>query len=78
MPLDTGDRRQGGDQAHRQDHRQQGAFAVRHAGQVLETGRHLQGADAQIGHQPEKGDEDAEAIHRVAAAPFTQRSPRIG
>ncbi len=68
--LDTGDRRQGGDQAHRQDHRQQGAFAVRHAGQVLETGRHLQGADAQVGHQPEKGDEDAEAIHRVARGAF--------
>ncbi len=43
---------------------------MRHAGQVLETGRHLQGADAQVGHQPEKGDEDAEAIHRMARGAF--------
>ncbi|MCY1291010.1 hypothetical protein D9M70_401810 [compost metagenome] len=37
-----------------------------HAGQVFQPGRHLQRADPQVGDQPEQGDEDAEAVHRMA------------
>ncbi|MCY1177051.1 hypothetical protein D9M73_173420 [compost metagenome] len=41
-----------------------------HAEQVFQPGRHLHGADTQVGHQAQQGHEHAEAVHRMTGRAF--------